>query len=247
VAAIAARERVLVPVLTFVALYALVLATTPLALTRYILPIAGTLAVLIGFGLSRLPAPVGISVAAFVVGVGVPSCVQYVRLIAVEDTRVEAARLVRTEWTRGGRVLIAANPVLASYVGPDLPKLPLYDPPLPASVEQEVVARAPFCTRAIEPLVLPSGVDPAQALRAYAGALVITSDSPAPAFDRASTPPDLAAVLEREAALVTDLRVERSSRPRAYETLDLNYVPFTGLASLLRPGPRLRVWRIPAR
>jgi 4-amino-4-deoxy-L-arabinose transferase-like glycosyltransferase len=242
-----ARERALVPVLTFVVLYGLVLVTTPLALTRYILPIAGSLAVLVAFGLSRLPAPLGVTVAAFVVGVGLPSCVQYVRLLAVEDTRVEAARLVEAEWARGGHVLIAANPVLASYVGPDLPQLPRYDPGLPPSVQHEIDARAPQCTRSLDLLVVQSGMDPSDALRVYAGALVVTSDSPAPAFARASTPPDLAAALEGEAALVADLRVERTPAQRAYEVLDLNYVPFTGLASLIRPGPRLRIWRIPGR
>ena len=247
VVAATARRRALAPVLTFVVLYGVVLLTTPLALTRYILPIAGSLAVLIAVGLSRLPAPVGVIVAAFVVGVGLPACVEHVRLLAVEDTRVEAARLVTAEWTRGGRVLIAANPVLASYVGPDLPLLPRYDPSLPASVQREVEARAPLCTRALEPLVLPSGVDPAVALRAYAGALVVTSDPPGPAFARASTPPDVAAAFEREAMLVADLQIERSPVRREYEALDLNYMPFTGLASLVRPGPHLRFWRVPAR
>jgi hypothetical protein len=247
VVAATARDRALVPVLTFVGLYGLVLVTTPLALTRYILPIAGSLAVLVGVGLSRLPAPLGLTVAAFVVGVGLPSCVEYVRLLGAEDTRVEAARIVEAEWARGGQVLIAANPVLASYVGPDLPQLPRYDPGLPPSIQHDVEARAPRCTRSIEPLVVRTGVDPSAALRAHPGALVLTSDSPAPAFERASTPPEVTAALEREATLVADLRIDDTAAPRAYEVLDLNYMPFTGLASLIRPGPRLRIWRIPAR
>jgi hypothetical protein len=241
------RERALVPLLTFVGLYGLVLVTTPLALTRYILPIAGSLAVLVAIGLSRLPAPAGLIVAAFVVGVGLPACVEHVRLLAVEDTRVEAARVVTAEWMHGGRVLIAANPVLASYVGPDLALLPRYDPSLPAAVRHDVESRAPLCTRSIEPLVLPSGIDPAVALRAYAGALVVTSDPPGPAFVRASTPAEVTAAIEREATLVADLQIERTPVHREYEVLDLNYMPFTGLASLVRPGPRLRIWRVRAR
>ena len=247
VTAAIARERALVPLLAFVVLYGVVLVTTPLAQARYILPIAAPLAVLAALAVSRLPAPVGAIVAAFVVGVGLPSCVDHVRLLAVEDTRVEAARLVQAEWGRGGRVLIAANPVLATYVGPDLALLPRYDPSLPASLQREIESRAPLCMRSIEPLVLPTTVHPSAALGAYAGALVITSDPPGPAFERASTPHDVTAALEREAVLEADLQVERKPMQREYEVLDLNYIPFTGLRSLLRPGPRLRFWRIPAR
>lgn len=244
--ALAMRERALVPVLVFVALYGIVLAATPLAQARYILPIAGPLAVLVALALARLPAPLGVVAAAFVVGIGLPSCIQCDRLLATEDTRVEAAALVRAEWARGGRVLIAANPVLAGYVGPDLPVLPRYDPPLPESVQHDLETRAPRCARPLEPLVLPAGVDVGEALRAYGGALVVTSDAPAPAFLRASTPPEIVAALQRHASLVTDLRVERYPAQRDYEVFDLNYVPFTGLRSLLRPGPRLRFWRVAA-
>jgi hypothetical protein len=115
---------------------------------------------------------------------------------------------------------------------------------LPESLQRDLEARAPRCARPLEPLVLPAGVDPAEALRAYAGALVVTSDPPAPAFLRASTPPDVVAALERHAALVRDLRVDRYPARRDYEAFDLNYMPFTGLRSLSRPGPRLRFWRI---
>src|SRR5690349_20533238 len=106
--------------------------------------------------------------------------------------------------------------------------------------------RAPRCVRPLEPLVLPAGVDATDALRPFAGALVVTSDSPAPAFARASTPPDVVAALERHAALVTDLRVDRYPARRDFEPFGLNYMPFSGLRSLLRPGPRLRFWRIAA-
>ena len=182
------------------------------------------------------------AVVAVLVGVGAPRCVEYVRLLAVEDTRTEAARLVRLEWARGGRVAIAANPVLATYVGPDLPLLPRYDPGLPLAAVARIAAAAPRC---VAPL--PS-IDPARdepALAAHAGTLVVTSDAPAPAFDRASTPPAAIAVLARRATLVADLTVEDHPAVRVYEAFDLNYVPLGGLASLRRPGPRLRLWRLP--
>ncbi len=242
--ALTARNRALVPLIVFPALYALVLWTTPLALDRYILPIAGPLAVLAALALSRLPPALGVALAAFVVGIGLPSCVQYVRLLAIEDTRVEAAKLVRAEWARGGRVLIAANPVLSSYVGPDLAALPRYDPPLPATVLHAIETHAPHCTRPLESLTFPDGADASDALRPYAGALVITVDAPAPDFVRASTPPAVAAALAQHAALVGDLQVERYPAHRHYEVFDLDYVPFTGIRSLLRPGPRMRFWRV---
>jgi hypothetical protein len=240
-----ARERALVPLLGFVGLYATVLVTTPLALTRYILPIAGPLAVVVAFGLAGVPRRLAAVAVAVLVVLNLPACVRYVRLLAIEDTRVEAARLVEAEWERGGRVVLAANPVLGCYAAPDVAQLPRYDPPLPQSVQDAVAARAPRCVRPLETLALAPDVPPSAALRPYAGALVVTADTPAPGFARATTPPEVTAVLAREATLVADLAVERSPAPRAYEVLDLNFVPFTGLDSLVRPGPRLRLWRVP--
>jgi hypothetical protein len=240
--AVGARDRAFAPLLAFVALYAVVLLRTPLALARYALPIAGPLAVLAAYGLSRVPLLARMVVVAGLVGLGLPGCVRYVRLLAVEDTRVEAARLVRAAWGRDERVVLAANPVLAVYVGPDLPPLPRFDPGIPPAVEQAIAARAPRCVHQMETLREP--ID-ASGLRSYAGALVITVDPPAPFFERASTAPEVAALLAREATLVTDLVVERRPAARDYEVFDLNYVPFTGLGTLVRPGPRLRLWRVP--
>ena len=238
-----AHERVLVPVLAFVVLYGAVLANSPLAIIRYLLPITGPLAVLIGFALSRLPRPVAAIVTVALVGIGLPACIEHIRFLAIEDTRVEAARLVEAERARGGRVLLAANPVLGVYSSPDVPQLPHYTPDLPPAVAQEIAERVPLCTQPIG-YVLPAD---AEALRAHAGALVVTTDAPTPTFATSSTPPDVMALLEGEATLVADLEIERWPAERRYEKLDLNYVPFTGLGSLRRPGPRLRVWRIPAR
>ena len=54
------------------------------------------------------------------------------------------------------------------------------------------------------------------------------------------------ALLERSATPVADYPVERAPGTRAYEIFDLSYVPFDGFATLERPGPRLRLWRLPA-
>jgi hypothetical protein len=247
VAAARIRSRLLLPVATFGVLYAVVLLTTPLALARYILPMTGPLAVLVALAASRMPAPLGIVIATVAIVSGLPDCVRYVRFLAVEDTRVEAARLVQQEWARGGRVVLAMNPFLGCYVAPDVAQLPRYDPGLPAADVTVLAERAPHCTRPLETLALSRAIGERDALRDYAGALIVTADPPAPGFERASTPPEVVALLEREATIVADLRVERTPAERAYEVLDLNLVPFSGLASLLRPGPRVRLWRVPPR
>jgi hypothetical protein len=136
-------------------------------------------------------------------------------------------------------VLVAANPVLAPYVGPDLPPLPRYEGGLPADVTAELVARVPRC---MQPIPVLSRAD---AMADAAGALVVTTDPPGLAFERATTPPAVLARLEREAALVADLDVERTPAPRRYEVFDLHYVPLDGMAPISRPGPRLRIWRVP--
>jgi hypothetical protein len=148
---------------------------------------------------------------------------------------------VRSEWSRGGTVLVAANPVLASYVGPDLPQVPRYRLPLPDAAAARLAAEAPRCVTPPKSIDLAAD---AASLGRHAGALVVTSDPPAPLFDRASTPPAAIVVLERDATLVADLTTETQAAPRAYEPFDLNYLPDSGLDTLTRPGPRLRVWRV---
>src|SRR5262245_33635048 len=77
----------------------------------------------------------------------------------------------------------------------------------------------------------------------YAGGVVVTSEHPSAVFARVSTPPEWVALLERHARLLLDLPIERAPDPsRVYEPFELTYIPFTGLATLERPGPRLRVW-----
>ena len=235
------RPRPLVPLLAFVALYGVVLVSAPFALSRYTLPIAGPLAVLAACALARVPLAARAAAVAGLVALGLPDCVRYVRLLAIEDTRVEAARLVEAEWARGGRVLVAANPVLASYVGPDLPRLPRYEGGLPADVERALAARAPRCVSRIETLGLTPGIHP---LAADGGALVVTTDPPNPSFVRASTVPEVYAALARDATLERDLPVGTPPAASAYEVWDLDFHPFSGLAGLTRPGPHLRLWRV---
>lgn len=74
----------------------------------------------------------------------------------------------------------------------------------------------------------------------------MTSEHPSAVLARAGTKPEHVALLERHARVVVDLPIERVRDPsRVYEPFDLHYLPFTGLATLARPGPRMRVWRIP--
>ena len=233
------RERALVPLLTFVMLYGAILLSTPLALGRYVLPMTGPLAVLAAYALSRLPPLARVVTVAGMVALGLPECLQYVRLLGREDTRIEAARLIAAEWERGGRVLVAANPILGMYVGPDIAQLPRYEGGIPRHVEEMLVARAPRCIRPFETLSRATSLD------AYAGALVVTIDPPTPMFARATTPPAILTLLERQATPVADLTVEVAPAQRPYEVFDLNFVPPGGLETLRRPGPRLRLWRVP--
>jgi len=234
------RRRVLVPTLAFVAAYGLILVRSPLVMLRYALPIAGPLAILAAYALARLPATARVAATLALVALGLPGSVAYVRLLAVEDTRTEAARLVEAEWARGGRVVFAANPVLASYAAPDRPALPRYERGLPPDVERALAARAPHCGTPLE-------TTQATTLADLAGALVVTSDPPTSEFTRASTGPATTRMLEGDATLVADLTVERTPVERPYEVFDLNYVPLARLGSLTRPGPRMRFWRVPAK
>ncbi len=94
----------------------------------------------------------------------------------------------------------------------------------------------------------PPAGDPADAsrLRAYAGGVVVTSEHPSPVLARAGTKPDDVALLERHARVVLDIPIETVPDPtRVYEPFDLHYLPFTGLSTLARPGPHVRIWSVP--
>ena len=69
-----------------------------------------------------------------------------------------------------------------------------------------------------------------------------TYDGP---FRRESTPLAGLREIESHALLVADFPVERMRDFRIYEP-DLNYVPMTGLSTLLRPGPHIRIWYVPS-
>jgi hypothetical protein len=236
-----ARPRPLVPLLGFGALYGLVLVRAPFALDRYALPIAGPLAILAGCTLARMPPVARAAAVAGLVALGLPDCVGFVRLLAVEDTRVEAARWIDAARARGTRIVVAANPVLATYVGPDLPALPRYEGGLPPDVERALAARAPRCLANVETVEIGPGTP---TLAAHAGALVVTTAPPNPSFARASTTPATYAALAREATLEVDLPVGTPPPASAYEVWDLNYVPFSGFDALTRPGPHLQLWRV---
>jgi len=83
-------------------------------------------------------------------------------------------------------------------------------------------------------------------LAPWSNAIVVTSELREGPFARESTPAAAIADLERWAVLLADYPVEREADRRAWEP-DLNYAPMRGMATLLRPGPRLRVWYVPKR
>jgi hypothetical protein len=131
------------------------------------------------------------------------------------------------------------------YAGPDLP-VPMRFEGMTPSAGPEVDADIGVPRWAFfEPR--PGAPGDARRLLPCAGGLVVTSEHPSAAFARVSTSPDTLALLARHAEVVFDLPIESAEDPsRIYEPFDLQYVPFTGLGTLARPGPRIRAWRVPS-
>lgn len=238
------RERGVLPLAVFVLAYAVVLARTPLVVNRYALPLAAPLAVLATYGIAGLPS-IGLRVAAVVIiaGVSLPDCIAYDRLLGIEDTRVTAATWLAAH--AGERAIVVSPSVVAmAYSGPDLPGSIRFVR-APGAEGGVVVQAGAHPVRSFQPA---GGVDAdAARLLPYAGALVVTSEHHAPNFERASTPASDLALLARHARLVLDLPIERTrTSDRIYEPFDLNYMPFSGFDTLLRPGPHLKIWDVPA-
>jgi hypothetical protein len=225
------ERRVLLPLLAFTIAYTIVLVRTPLVLNRYAVPLAPPLAVFAACAIGAVPRAVGAAATLAIVGLALPPSLEHLRLLATEDTRVAAATWI--ERHPDETVYLAGNPGSLWYGGPDVA------PPLRVPGQPDVVVRY------FEP---PPG-DPADARRLlpYAGGVVVTSEHPSLVLARASTKPDDVALLARHAQVVVDLPIETVPDPsRVYEPFDLHYVPFTGLSTLVRPGPHVRIWKVPS-
>jgi hypothetical protein len=237
--AVVRREWRLVPLGAFVVAYGIVLVGTPLVLNRYAVPLVAPLAVFAAYAIAALPSRgLRALTTAGLVALGLPVCVEHLRLLATEDTRVAAANWIAAH--DDGPVFLSGNAAAVAYAGPDVP-LPIR-PPGPRDSASDVPAPPPI--RYFEPP--PGDVADAWRLARYAGGYVVTSEHPLPKF-WLSTPHDQIELLERHARVVLDVPFERQPDPtRVYEPFDLHYIPFTGLRTLSRPGPRMRVWAIPA-
>jgi hypothetical protein len=234
--AIARRERRLVPVGAFVLAYGLVLIETPLVINRYAVPLAAPLAVFAAYAIAALPRrSLRVVAASALVALGLPATLQHLRLLATEDTRVEAARWIERHQAAGDAIFLTGNAAAVGYAGPDV-MMPIR----PAEAEPG----KPPPLRYFDPP--PGDANDATRLARFAGGYVVTTEHPLPKF-WLSTPREQIALLERHARVVLDLPFEREPDPtRVYEPFDLHYIPFTGLGTLSRPGPHIRVWSVPA-
>ena len=248
--AILRRERALVPLLSFAAVYGALAWQNPLPLNRYALPLAPSVAVLAACGLRwALADGLRAGVAAALVALGLSSCLPYLSLIAREDTRVTAARWLQAHVRPDARVFLPGNVMTAGYLGPDLPRafaLPAELSPTAVDVLRKKLSLPfPHTWRFFAPPGDRAG-SPAgpERLAPWSNAIVVTSELREGPFAHESTPAAAIADLERWAILLADYPVEREPDRRAWEP-DLNYAPMRGMATLLRPGPRLRVWYVP--
>lgn len=241
VAALARGTRVLWPAIALAVAALAVLASSPLALNRYALPLAAPAAVLAAYGLTcTRPRWIGYAVTALLVAGAVPGIASYLRLLAVEDTRVAAAGWLASSLPAGERVTVLCD----HYAGPDVvqPAMALTAFDLGSSVLGPRLA----CPQRL-PVSAGMAVGDPDFFRAlYRGKVVVTCEHPDAGHQTGSTPAPLLALLEREGTLLADFPVERSPGVRRWEPFDRHYVPFVGAGTLARPGPRLRIWRVPA-
>ena len=246
--AVARRERALVPLLFFTAVYGWIVWRSPLVFNRYALPLAPPLAVLAAYALHRwTPFGVRVVAVAALVAIALPTCLAYDSLLAREDTRVASARWLREHVRPEAAIFLPGTLMTAMYVGPDLSR-PLVG--LPADRADELARRTgppfPRVRRYHDPNAASgrTASGPAR-LAPWANGIVVTSETYDGPFRRESTPFRAVTDLEAYAYLLGDFPVERMRDFRTYEP-DLNYVPMTGLSTLLRPGPHIRIWYVPA-
>jgi hypothetical protein len=250
VMALVRRERALMPLLLFVAIYGWLIHDTALGFNRYALPLAAPVAVLAAYGLHHAVGfRLRIAAIAALVAVGLPWCVAYDRLIAREDTRVAAGRWLVEHVRPDAAVVMPGNFLSSLYVGPALPGPLTWKGGLPPDVSAEMERRAaPRFPRTPSFLRQPRGYEASPEgpgrLALWANAVVVTSEMYEGVFAKDSTPITLVADFERYAVLLADFPVVARPGTRVYEP-DMNYAPMRGMTTLARPGPRLRIWYVP--
>ncbi len=242
------RDMRLLPLLSFVVAYGLLTWRSTLVLNRYVLPLVPSLAVLAAYALhGRIPTLVRAAVVAAVLCIDVPPTTAYLRLIAVEDTRVAAARWLREHVAARDAVFFSGVSSWAGYLAPALPRqLTLHGelrPELRAEIQRRMPPSFPLAWR-FAPLPISTS-EGGPGLRALAGAVVVTSEHDSPRFDRVVAEPGLIALLLEHGRLLADFPIERVPGLRVYEPGDLNFAPLSGADTLMRPGPRIRIWSVP--
>lgn len=240
VAALRRRERALLPLACFALGYGLLLATAPLVLNRYVLPLVAPLAVLAARATAIAPSrAVRLLLGCVVLATALPETVGQVRLRLREDTRVEAARWIEAHVPDRVPLHLTSG----TYAAPDIPCAAL-DPfvhvpgglaaPLPAVCGQR---------RSLRPMVLRPG-NAAQLASLFGGGIVITAEPPAPVFAALATPPQVIALLEAHAREIASFRPPSPPAGVIWEPFDQNYIPVRGAGALARPGPLLRLWAL---
>jgi hypothetical protein len=176
-----------------------------------------------------------------------PAAIAFVTLIASEDTRVSAARWLEANVAPDARVFLPGGPLYIGYVGPTLRPKAAPDRSLAPELKAEIERRTPesFPRTWRFARALARGEDGERIPRRFAGSIIVTAEHGAPVFDVAMTSPDFIRMLERNARLLADFPIEREPGPRVYEPRDLNFSPVAGAGTLLRPGPRIRIWSVP--
>lgn len=241
------RQGVLLPLGGFALAYAALAARSHFVLNRYTLLLAPAVAVFAAHGVRRvLPGRLALVAVALLAGLGLARTLPYLRLLGVEDTRVAAARWLRGHLRPEAEVVWPGNVLLGGYVGPDLAR-PLPLERLPAARREAIAQRVPppFPRRRLylgAPQPLPDCDGCAAALAPWAGRVVITAEHPDPVFRDAVSSPVLVDALARHALPLADFPIEAAPGVRVYDPGDMNFAPLVGAGTLLRPGPRLRLW-----
>ncbi|MFA6110191.1 MAG: glycosyltransferase family 39 protein [Candidatus Latescibacterota bacterium] len=181
------------------------------------------------------------------------------RLLGETDTRVEAARWLEANVPAGAVIALVGSDygqpqvrrtrewLKQEYADQQAAGLPTRrlarqlaldrSPPPPAYEVVEVKPAGPFRRAAVRP-----GCD-LPCLSAAGVEWVVTQEHPLP-YSRVE--PGLALQLERQAVAVRvfDPFVAGAETP-VYDQVDAFYLPVTGFSGVTRPGPRLRIFRLP--
>src|SRR5581483_2029246 len=193
------RERALLPVIAFAAIYAAIVARSNLVYNRYALPLAPCLAVLAAYALGAVPrAGARAAIAVLVVALQLRPTLAYLRLLAVEDTRVAAAAWLRANASPDDTMFLP-GPIWAAYAAPDLPRPVQVPKAIDASLASEIQRRLPptFPPQWRWMNALRTGPDADRnPLAPFRGAIVVTAEHPSPRFGRVVTSAGVVRALE---------------------------------------------------